>query len=551
MIGSKAKSHANFSNLISYQLHLDKCSEFRTYNIFAERPEGIAREMHKTFRTANSGRPKNQQITTPTYHISFSWPDEDQPTSDQMLAVGEDFIKHMNLDDYQAVIAVHHDTDHRHIHVVANRVHPTGGPLWEEWKWRDTSEGRECEATHHQRVETFERAMEQEFGWRVDKGRHAGEWDKTFDGHTPKLWEVKKGKDKEAIAAEAGYEIKRADFRTPKLKADELKEQLFKAKTFAQFDDILAKDDLWLEKRGQGVVITDGFDSVPGSHVSRAFSRGKLEDRFGQDFETYSSGREDGIYRHVGDRMVTKALAIQVIADLEQTRGLRKQELRQVEMAIEDLDTSPEMENIRREITAGFEEAYQHSAACYQRYIAYADHNGSYQAYEQISENPNYFGELKNEAALIALTDQLRKFEEKSFQANNYIKSIITNGKKQQLADEKENIRGSYLDLTSQVAKIKRQANQTMAKMLAETEEGRDLLKLNRNIRKNVRLVQQIITLHRSLNRLSKGSGSKFSQKLMKSIGIPGTAIALNSIKVCSKILLQTPENNKIHDISR
>src|SRR5699024_5705068 len=187
MIASKAKSHANFSNLINYQLRLDKCEKFTTNNLFSDDRRGIADEMNKTFRAANKGRPDHEKVKSPTYHISISWADEDNPTKEQMMAVGQDFIEHMDLEEYQSVIAVHNDTDHKHIHVVANRVYPTGGELWEEWKWRNTPEGRKCIATHHQRVERYERTMEKECSWRVERRRNGGEWEKEDDGYAAKL----------------------------------------------------------------------------------------------------------------------------------------------------------------------------------------------------------------------------------------------------------------------------------------------------------------------------------------------------------------------------
>ena len=66
----------------------------------------------------------------PVKTISLSWHKDDTPTPEHMVASADAFLKHMGWDDHQAVYVGHSDTEHRHIHIILNRVdHETGRTL--------------------------------------------------------------------------------------------------------------------------------------------------------------------------------------------------------------------------------------------------------------------------------------------------------------------------------------------------------------------------------------------------------------------------------------
>ena len=97
----------------------------------------------------------------PVYHLMVAWSPKDKVFPDQMKDVGERLLDRLGLSEHQAVAVQHTDTDHPHLHIIANRVHPHHGEMDAEGKpiqvwhgWRDwTIIGSEL------------RNMEREYGW--------------------------------------------------------------------------------------------------------------------------------------------------------------------------------------------------------------------------------------------------------------------------------------------------------------------------------------------------------------------------------------------------
>ena len=59
--------------------------------------------------------------------MSLSWHKDDMPTPEHMVEAADQFMKHMGWDQHQAVYVGHNDTEHRHIHIILNRVNPENG----------------------------------------------------------------------------------------------------------------------------------------------------------------------------------------------------------------------------------------------------------------------------------------------------------------------------------------------------------------------------------------------------------------------------------------
>lgn len=61
-----------------------------------------------------------------TYHLVFSFPPGERPPLDVLHAIEDELCAAIGYADHQRISAVHIDTDHLHVHVAINKVHPTG-----------------------------------------------------------------------------------------------------------------------------------------------------------------------------------------------------------------------------------------------------------------------------------------------------------------------------------------------------------------------------------------------------------------------------------------
>jgi len=113
---------SSFSGLVNYitqaQDKNERVGEVRITNCISEQPAWAAIEAEMTQR--QNTRSKLDK----TYHLLVSFPTGENP-SPEVLQKVEDFLcESLGYQEHQRVSAVHHDTDHLHIHIAINKVHP-------------------------------------------------------------------------------------------------------------------------------------------------------------------------------------------------------------------------------------------------------------------------------------------------------------------------------------------------------------------------------------------------------------------------------------------
>ena len=100
---------------------------------------------------------RNTRQKDPVYHYILSWPENEQPTPEDIFAAARHTLKALGMQDHQYIVAIHADTDNLHAHIEVNRIHPkTFRAARLEW----------AHATLHKAA----RESELTFGWRHDKG---------------------------------------------------------------------------------------------------------------------------------------------------------------------------------------------------------------------------------------------------------------------------------------------------------------------------------------------------------------------------------------------
>jgi hypothetical protein len=76
----------------------------------------------------------NPNLTRCVWHTSLSF--QDKLTTRQMHSIGKEWMKGMGLDNTQYIIVAHNDTNHPHIHIVANRINDEGWTISDSNNWK-------------------------------------------------------------------------------------------------------------------------------------------------------------------------------------------------------------------------------------------------------------------------------------------------------------------------------------------------------------------------------------------------------------------------------
>jgi len=219
-------------------------------------PKEIAREME-----AAAGQ--SSRIEKPVYHLSISFGAGDHPTREQMREAAERVLDRLGLSEHQAFLVAHNDTDHPHVHIMVNRVHPETGKAWQT-------------SHDYARIEQVLRSLEKEWGLTPVPGHHAREEgapapDRTVSRQTGEIRQIRR-------TGEAPF---------PDVVRARVGKDIAQAKSWAELMGALEQHGLRVEARGRGAVITDGRHYAKASSVDREASLPRLERRFGQTLRGY------------------------------------------------------------------------------------------------------------------------------------------------------------------------------------------------------------------------------------------------------------------------
>jgi hypothetical protein len=68
-----------------------------------------------------------RKLQKPVFAFSLSWAPDQRPDRPTMLEAAKRSLEALGLAEHQAIIVAHNDRPHRHVHIVANTVHPLTG----------------------------------------------------------------------------------------------------------------------------------------------------------------------------------------------------------------------------------------------------------------------------------------------------------------------------------------------------------------------------------------------------------------------------------------
>ena len=143
----------------------DRVAAVSMVNLNATDTYGAMREMTRTFQQAGALKrkagisPRGRKGKKPVLHWSLSWPPDEKVTHAQMIAAAKQCIEAMGYKGHQALLVIHNDEPHPHIHIILNRVHPVLGvmvdPAFGQYKlsrWAEAYERRQGKIRCRRRV---------------------------------------------------------------------------------------------------------------------------------------------------------------------------------------------------------------------------------------------------------------------------------------------------------------------------------------------------------------------------------------------------------------
>ena len=239
-------SKSSFSRLVQYiteaQEKNERVSDVRITNCVSEQPAWAAIEAEMVQKQ------NTRSLVDKTYHLLVSFPAGEQPSTEVLRTVEERLCESLGYQEHQRVSAVHHDTDHLHIHIAINKVHPL--KLTVRQPYRD-----------YKLLADAALKLEQEHNL-------------TADNHIARLTQSQaKAQDMEksaGIESLIGW-VKRGCLQ-----------ELLAAPSWEELHKVLAHNNLSLSERGNGLVVTakNGI-AIKASSLNRNFSKPALEKRLG------------------------------------------------------------------------------------------------------------------------------------------------------------------------------------------------------------------------------------------------------------------------------
>lgn len=120
------KKRASFAKLVNYVNNPKKARLIDSKDVRLDSNVTIAASMQGQADDKPGRRLKN-----PVYHISLDFAHEDTPklTDGLMAEIAREYMRRMGIENTQYVVCRHTDTEHQHLHIVANRVDNDGNSV--------------------------------------------------------------------------------------------------------------------------------------------------------------------------------------------------------------------------------------------------------------------------------------------------------------------------------------------------------------------------------------------------------------------------------------
>lgn len=272
--------------MVAAQGGLDPCSWKRTADYILDSKSTTSQgEKVSSYRVTNCGTDDpvaavilievTQEINRrsnadKTYHLVFSFPPGEEPALDVLHIIEDELCASIGYADHQRISAVHVDTEHMHVHVAINKVHPTGHqnvePFYDKRRLMEACERLELQYGLQRTNHGFGREGGSTVPISQEVMGKCGTRPGTVTGGKAADMEAHSG-----VRSLEGYV------------ANEAGEAIQRATTWKEVHAALAAHGLQIKPRGAGLVIGDAEQGVwcRASNCGRGMSMKGLTSRLG------------------------------------------------------------------------------------------------------------------------------------------------------------------------------------------------------------------------------------------------------------------------------
>jgi hypothetical protein len=242
-------------------------------NLHTDDPRSAAAVMDATAQ-------KSARCRQPAYHFIVTFDPDDaaagKVTPELKRRVAQQVIERMGLTEHQLLVYSHTDTDHPHLHFLVNRVHPTKHIAYDRHQdgRRLTGIVQELAREHGLNI-LRNREYERQLGREVVEDLGPAPTDAEYWRARREEREAQRPFEKDAVT----------DLRR------RLKDDFIRARDWDDLAERLAAKGITLERKGQGLVLTDGERFAKLSAMGKGVRFHVLEERYGESFDDHMARR--------------------------------------------------------------------------------------------------------------------------------------------------------------------------------------------------------------------------------------------------------------------
>jgi hypothetical protein len=250
ILNAKRNDPVLFTRTAEYVMDLngegEKVAWYRITNCQSDTPAVAIAEVLTT--QAENHRTKSDK----TYHLVVSLPHWERLTREQAADIEDTICAGLGFSEHQRVSAVHQDTDHSHLHIAINKIHPTNFRCIEPYY-------------PYYKLDTLAKELEIKYGLyqanRIGQGKRFAS-----------AGDVEAHQQEESFLRWLHENL-----------GDQLKEVLKDGQGWQAIHELLATHGAIIKPRGAGLAIVtmDGKVGIKASSFDRKLSLKSLTDRFG------------------------------------------------------------------------------------------------------------------------------------------------------------------------------------------------------------------------------------------------------------------------------